>query len=140
MTRCAVTTGLLTVMILFSGCSRAPAPKVVPKADVAGTVLLDGNPMDVENGEISLLPGGGEAPIILPIKGGKFEGKSPIGDVRIEVRAWRQGEPIMMDGKPFGEPQKVNVVSEVYNDQSILKATIAAGGTKDLKFEVESKK
>lgn len=131
--------GVLGIVTLSSGCGGSPAPKVAPKADIAGTVQLDGKPMDAPEAEIAFTAAG-EAPVVLPIKGGKFEGKGPVGESRVEVRAWKTGEPIMMDGKPFGDPVRVNTIAPQFSESSTLKATIAASGSKDLKFDVESKK
>lgn len=139
MTKSCLTAGLLALAMFTLGCAGANGPKVAPKADVAGTVTLDGKPMDEERGEIHFVAGG-EAPVILPIKGGKFEGKVPTGECRVEVRAWKKGEPIMMDGKPFGEPKDENYIAEQFSEKSTLKANVAAAGAKDLKFEVEKKK
>jgi hypothetical protein len=95
--------------------------------------------MDEKDAEIAFIAPG-EAPVALPIKGGKFEGQAPVGEVRVEIRAFRLGKPIMMDGKPFGDPVKENYIAEQFNDNSTLKATIPVGGVKDLKFSVQSKK
>lgn len=139
MMRCAIAVGLLAVMMLLPGCSGGTAPKVALKVDVAGTVTLDGKPMNEENAAISFaVPG--EAPISLPIKGGKFEGKGSVGTARVEIRAFRQGEPVTMAGKPIEGSGKENYIAEQFNDKSTLTAKIAAGGSKDLKFDVEAKK
>lgn len=138
MTKWAIAAVLLVAVMLLPGCKGEPKATVAAKADVAGTVLLDGAPMAGENGEISFLVGG-QGPVILPIKDGKFEGKGPVGESRVEIRFWKKGEPIMMDGKPFGEPQKENTIPAKFNLESKLTAKVAASGAKDLKFEVESK-
>ena len=138
MTKWAIAAVLLAAVMLLPGCKGEPKAAVASKADVAGTVLLDGAPMAVENGEISFEVGG-QAPVTLPIKDGKFEGKGPVGESRVTINAWKKGEPIMMDGKPFGEPQKVNAIPAKFNTDSKLTAKVAATGAKDLKFEVESK-
>lgn len=134
MTKSLLAVGLLTIAAVAVGCAGADAPKVSAKADVAGTVTLDGKPMDEERGEISFAIGG-EAPVVLPVKGGKFEGKVSVGENLVTVRALKKGEPIIMDGKPFGEPVDENYVAE-----KPLKANVPAGGAKDLKFDVETKK
>jgi hypothetical protein len=140
MTRAAIGVGFAAVMLLFgSGCGGQAAPKIASQADVAGTVNLDGKPMDEPEGDIAFVVGG-QAPVRMPIKGGKFEGKGPIGDVRVEIRAWREGERAVMDGKPFGDPVKDNYIAPQFNDSSTLTAKIEAGGSKNLKFDVETKK
>ncbi len=130
---------MLSVVTFVSGCGGAAAPKVTPRVDVAGTVSLDGQPMDGIDATITFSVGGGEAPAILPIKGGKFEGKAPVGDARVEIRAMRQGEPVMMGDKPVEGSGKYNFVAEEFNDKSTLTAKIPAAGAKDLKFEVKAK-
>lgn len=78
--------------------------------------------------------------MLLAIKEGKFEGTVNVGENTVQIRAYKTGEPIMMDGKPFGDPVKINYIDEKYNDKTELKAKVEAAGAKDLKFDVESKK
>ena len=124
-------------LLVVSGCGGDAGPKRPASVNVAGTVDLAGKPL--EEGEISLMVSG-QPDMRLPIKGGKFSGKALIGENNVRVYAYKTGEPIMMDGKPFGDPVKVNYIAEEFNDKSTLKSTIAAGGAKDLKFEVVAKK
>ncbi|MDB5343469.1 MAG: hypothetical protein JWP89_1846 [Schlesneria sp.] len=139
MTRCAVAV-LLICLLGISGCSKAvDSPKTAPLADVAGTVTLDGKPMDEPEGTISFAAPG-QPPAAFPIKGGKFEGKTRVGESRVEIRAMRVGgEPVIMDGKPVEGSGKVNYIAEQFNDQSTLTVDIKASGAKDLKYEVQSK-
>ena len=126
--------------MFFAGCAGGDtAPKVSPKADVAGTVTVDGKPMDNPDSEI-LFSVAGEAPSILPVKDGKFEGKAAVGSSRVEIRSYRQGQPVMMGDKPVEGSGRENIIAEQFNDQSTLTATVPAAGVKDLKFEVQSKK
>lgn len=136
--RNVVVMGLLAIVVALPGCSQ-PGPKIAPTSTVAGTVLLDGEPMNEDDAEISFAVQG-EAPVTLPIKAGKFEGKGPVGQARVEIRAWRKGEPVMMDGKPFGPPIKENYIAAEFNEQSKLSEKIEAAGAKSLKFEVKKKK
>lgn len=131
--------GLIAVMALLAGCTGAPPPKMASKVNVSGDVLLDGQAMAADDAEISFIVAG-EGPVTLPIKNGKFEGQGPIGEARVEIRAWRQGEPVLMDGKPVEGSGRQNYIAEQFNDNSTLTAKIEAGGTTGLKFDVESKK
>lgn len=135
MRKCVVA-ALLICVLGVSGCSKESGPKTPDLADVAGTVSLDGKPMDEPEGTISFAAPG-QPPAVLPIKGGKFEGKTRIGESRVEIRAMRDGEPVMMDGKPVPGSGKVNYIAPKYNDQSTLTTNVTAKGAKDLKFEVE---
>jgi hypothetical protein len=134
-----VVAGVLAILVALPGCSQSAGPKIAPTSIVAGTVLLDGEPMNEDDGEISFAVQG-EGPIILPIKAGKFEGKGPVGQARIEIRAFRKGPPVMMDGKPFGNPVKENYIAPEFNEQSKLSEKIEPSGAKSLKFEVQKKK
>lgn len=127
--------GLLTLVCVLAGCGEAKKA-AAPKVMVGGTVNMDGKPMEEADAEIVFF---GESPIVLPIKAGKFEGNVEAGDLRVEIRAYKTGAPIMMDGKPFGDPVKENYIPSKFNAESSLKASIPAGGTKDLKFDIESK-
>ena len=129
--------GVLSITSMICGCTGEAAPAIAARANVAGTVTLDGQPMKEAEAEISFsLPG--QAPVLMPIKDGKFEGQAPSGEARVEIRAMRQGEPTMMDGKPVPGSGKYNFIAQQYNDLSTLKATIPAGGAKDLTFAVTS--
>lgn len=128
----------LSFAVIVCGCQEG-APKMTTRVDVSGTVFLDGKLMNAPDAEISFsLPG--EAPALMPIENGMFAGKAPVGDVRVEIRAMKQGEPVVMDGKPVEGSGKYNFIAEQYNDKSTLKATISKDGEDDLKFNVESKK
>jgi len=128
---------IIGLLVALPGCGESK--KTTPKATVSGTVNLDGKPLDEKDGAEIAFSVGGEAPSVLPIKAGKFEGTAFAGENRIEVRAYHTVPPVMMDGKPFGDARKENYIPEKYNFKSEMKATIAAGGAKDLKFDVESK-
>ena len=128
---------VLSCILMISGCGGAAGPKVAPTAPVSGTVNVDGKP--IEDGDITfLLEGFG--PNILPVKDGKFDGKANVGENSVQIRAYKKGEPIMMNGQPFGEPPKENFVAAEFNDKTTLKQKIEAAGSKDLKFDVTSKK
>lgn len=126
---------MLCAVLVTAGCNSGPKP--VPSTTVAGTVEVDGKPLD--EGDIQFAVEG-QGPMLLQIKGGKFEGNVNVGENSVQIRAYKVGEPIMMDGKPFGDPIKVNYIDEKFNDKSELKAKVEATGAKDLKFEVTSKK
>lgn len=126
---------MLCAVILMAGCN--PGPKPAPSTTVSGTVQVDGKPLDA--GDITFAVEG-RGPMLLAIKEGKFEGTVNVGENTVQIRAYKTGEPIMMDGKPFGDPVKINYIDEKYNDKTELKAKVEAAGAKDLKFDVESKK
>jgi len=139
MKRWMLLAGVLSIAPMICGCAGEGAPAMAARAEVAGTVNLDGKPLNEADAEATIsfsLPG--QAPVLLPIKDGKFAGQAPTGDTRVEVRVSKQGEPVLMDGKPVEGSGKYNIVAPKFNDQSTLTAKIPAGGVKDLKFDVET--
>ena len=126
---------MILVLSLMVGCGKA-GPKKPPLVDVAGNVQIDGKPVPL--GEISLMVSG-QAPVVLPIKDGKFSGKAMVGENLVRLYAYRIGKPIMMNDTPVGEPVKENYADPKYNDSSTATVKIEPAGSKDLKFDIESK-
>lgn len=122
-------------MFTLIGCGAPSGPPPVAQAPVAGTVKLDGKPMP--DGQIVFTsPGMSSAPI--PIKDGKFEGKSGTGDKKPEIRAFRPGTPVdMKDGKP-PQAMEENYIPARFNTDSKVMIKIEPAGRKDLTFDVES--
>jgi hypothetical protein len=127
----------MSILVLFAaisvwGCgSGAPAgPKKVP---VAGTVSLDGKPIPsgfiyfktVASGEIDTLP----------IKDGSFSGQTIAGDRRVEVSVLTKKT---QDINGMKNEISVDTIPEKYNQKSELTATVAPGGSKDLKFDLKT--
>lgn len=128
--------GLLALTSAMVGCgSTESGPQAAVLCDVAGTVQLDGMPMP--DGEIAFSVAGG-GPNIMAIKDGQFSGKTSAGEKHVEIRKYRAGKPVMM-GDVANDPEPENYLPAKYNSESTLTATIASGGTKDLKFDVTSK-
>ena len=126
---------LCACIAVVSGCGDS-GPKRPPATTVEGTVQLDGAPL--EEGELSLMVEG-QPDMRLPIKAGKFSGNALSGDNTVRIYAYKTTEPIMMNGTPVGDPVKVNIIAEEYNDKSTLKEKVAAGGAKGLKYDVKKK-
>jgi hypothetical protein len=98
-------------------------------------VNLDGKPLP--DGSIMLL-GDGEAPANLPIKDGKFAGEAKPGKKRVEIRAYKMGQPTKM-GDQVIEASKENFLPSEYNSASKITGEVTAEGISPSTFEVKSK-
>ena len=105
-----------------------------PSAPVKGTVLLAGKPLP--SGKINLEVSG-QAPVVLEIRDGEFEGNVHAGVNRVEIRAFKDGPPLTTD--PSKMPTKLNYLPEKYAGKSTLTTEIPRDGKSDLKFEVSLK-
>lgn len=121
-------------MFTLSGCGGPSGPAPVSQVTVAGTVNLDGKPLP--EGQI-VFTSPGMSGALIPIKDGKFEGKSGTGEKRAEIRAFRPGTPVMMGDKP-GPTVEENYIPARFNTDSKVTVKIEAAGRKDLRFDVES--
>lgn len=121
--------GLIAVVIgMMAGCTPSPPP-VFP---VAGVVSLDGVPL--AEGEIYfVLPG--DPPTILPIKDGRFEGKTQAGVHRVEICAYRpRSGKAEMPGMTL-PPE--NYLPARYNSESKLSAEVTASGPNQFEFAMK---
>ena len=120
---------LWLLSLAFLGGCREPAPELFP---VRGTVTLDGQPLaegtvyfkSVQSGTLDTLP----------VKDGKFEGKSLPGERRVEVVAYRL---IPISGPMGGEVQE-SLIASRYNSESELTAIVTPPGPNEFMFAVES--
>jgi len=124
--------GVLSIVCL-AGCGGSGKKKVAA-APVRGVVLVSGKP--VAEGKITLgVPG--EAPVILPIKDGLFEGNALVGINHVEIRAFKDGPPLSTD--PSRARTKVNFLPERFGGLSKLTAEVTPTGNKEMKFELPAK-
>ena len=116
--RCAI---LLLILMGSSGCRRSHPGRV----EVTGEVKLQGQL--VADGQIRFIPQKGTAgPITIePIKGGKYAckygGGVPIGEHRVEIRAWDPKVPEPVGPGALPRPQ---LAPEKYNTKSELTLTL----------------
>lgn len=124
--------GLLSI-VCMAGCGGSEKKKV-PAAPVRGIVLVSGKP--VADGKITLgVPG--EAPVILSITDGVFEGNAFVGVNHVEIRAFKDGPPLSTD--PSRTRTKVNYLPERFGGLSKLTAEVSPTGNKEMKFELSAK-
>lgn len=146
-TSSAVRVGMaITLTLALTGCG---GPKV-PRAAVQGMISVDGEPLP--KGKILFAPSGEHAAWMstLPVVAGKFEAPAQTGPVvgehRIEIVSTDDGgfapddeaamERWIAEGR---KPLKIVRVSDRYNKESDLKATVTATGPNEFRFDLESK-
>lgn len=125
----------VTAMMLF-GCA---GDKPVVTNPVTGKVTLDGKPLAV--GQIIFDAADGTSPIILEIKDGAYEGKSPSGPKTVRITATKLVDMPKngMTGPLYDKKIEQNYLPDRYNSKSTLKADVTVGGANDFKFDVTSK-
>jgi len=103
---------------------------------ISGTVSLDGKPLP--EGEVYfILPG--QAPAIFPVKDGDFSGQARAGKHRVEINAYRaRKEKVGSPGQNMTPPPE-NYIPEKFNTKSELTAQVETAGSKQFKFDVQSK-
>ena len=121
----------MVVLGLAAGCG-ASGPK---KAQVSGTVTLDGQPLD--QGEIYFVtPGAGTPPEILKVVDGRFEGAVTLGKKRVEIHSAKKMPK--SGGMAIGPDLVLNRVDEAYNVHSQLTAEVTANGLDPSAFAAKS--
>jgi hypothetical protein len=118
---------------LIVGCGNSDF-KEPPKVNVAGTVLLDGQPL--ANGTIVFEEGGKGLVDQLDIDGGKFSGQVSPGEKKVKIASEKDGPPNEMYPD---KPTKINIIPEKYSALTELKATIPKEGASGLEFKLDSK-
>jgi hypothetical protein len=115
------------------GCTPPPNGPA-PAARVKGTVHIDGKPVPSGKIHFGMI---GVPPRVLNIADGTFAGEAPIGRNQVEVFIYAEGPP---SEKYPGTPTKKNTTPDKYwGPNTILEATVAAGGTNEFKFDITSK-
>jgi len=122
---------LVVVSLPFCvGCT-AKGPELIP---VNGEVKCDEKAL--ADGVVYFKNGQNGAIETFPVKDGKFEGKAPAGEYRVEINSYRM-KVVGSDGMK-GEMQE-NTIANRYNIESTLTATVKPGEPNAFSFEVKSK-
>jgi len=135
MCRFFLASSFILVLLGSVGCASSSDQKgAAPAAKVKGTVTMDGKALPA--GELHFsVPG--YAPSVLEIKDGKYEGEAPIGKNEVQLFIFTEGPPVARYG---GQRIKTNIAPEKYwGPNTILAATVEAGGANDFKFTLTSK-
>ncbi len=112
-----------------------------PKAEVTGTVTLDGVP--VENGIIQFYPAGGAGQSVGGgIEKGKYKVEASVGEMTVTINASKVvGKHKMFDTKESPEVDTLQeLVPDEYNKTSTLKVTFKEGVNENVNFELKSTK
>jgi len=117
---------LVLLLLLLAGCDRGPA-----FGTVAGTIALDGQPVD--GGLIRLEPVDGKSqPADCIVLGGKYSITMPVGEKKVQVYWTKSSSPGKLDTASQGAARVVVLIPAKYNDQTTLTYTIEKGqATKD---------
>lgn len=78
------------------------------------------------------------APATLTVTNGNFSGPVTPGKKRVEIRAFKKGEPTKM-GDMVIEGSPTNYLPPRFNTESTLTAEVGADGLNPSKFDVKSK-
>ncbi|VTR91762.1 Uncharacterized protein OS=Pirellula staleyi (strain ATCC 27377 / DSM 6068 / ICPB 4128) GN=Psta_1985 PE=4 SV=1 [Gemmata massiliana] len=133
-TRALFAAAVLTSAFL-AGCGGTP------KAEVTGTVTLDGVP--VENGIIQFYPAGGAGQSVGGgIEKGKYKVEASVGEMTVTINASKVvGKHKMFDTKESPEVDTLQeLVPDEYNKTSTLKVTFKEGVNENVNFELKSTK
>jgi len=132
---------LAVMASMFSlGCGKKSGDDIA-RAEVSGTVTLDGNP--IPEGMISFLPEKGPA-AQAPITDGKYsikdKGGVPVGTCKISIEAMKETGKTLPGGAT-GQPEKekVQYIPPKYNSKTTLTATITPGKPNTHDVALESK-
>lgn len=124
---------LLSLIVAIGGCSNTREMEL-PKADVSGTVTLDGKP--VANGAVffkHIQQGLSEGVDIID---GKYAGKVSPGHKRVELYLWRT---IVTNEGGMTTETRLNDMPASYNTKSKLEAEIVDSNNNIFNYEAVSK-
>ena len=122
-------------LVLSAGCGSEP------KAEVSGTVTLDGAP--IENGAIQFYPVGANGQTAgAGIENGKYKVSTSVGEMTVTINASKVvGKQKMYDTPDSPVIDKVvEILPPEYNSMSTLKVTLKAGVNENVNFELKSGK
>ncbi|MBP3960217.1 hypothetical protein J8F10_33740 [Gemmata sp. G18] len=126
---------LLLTCAFLAGCGGPP------RAEVTGTVTLDGVP--VENGIIQFYPAGGAGQSAGGgIENGKYKVDASVGEMTVTINASKVvGKHKLFDTKESPEVDTIQeLVPPEYNKQSTLKITLKPGVNESVNFELKGTK
>lgn len=116
--------------VLAAGCGPSDQP-----ATVAGTVLMDGQPLP--EGEILFEAADKKlAPVSGPIVGGKYRVETTAGLKKVKIRSSRPGKPDPVMGMT---PPEARLGPE-YDENTTLSADLKAGANEGVDFQVKEMK
>jgi hypothetical protein len=124
----------LAALALAGGCGGPP------RAQVKGTVTIDGKPL--KDGSIEFFPVDGKGQSAgTSIHDGAYQVEASVGEMRVTIN----GTEVVGKRKAYDTPESPmidvvrNAVPERYNTHSELKKTLTAGAN-ELNFELKSEK
>jgi hypothetical protein len=120
-------------MLALLGCSSPPTEPTY--ADVEGTVTLDSG-AKLADGEIVFEDrASGRVPTTLPIKDGKYQGKVPVGKLRVSIFSYK--DFVVPKGQPGeGSQSRENILHAKHGPQSQETRDVTADGPNKFDFKV----
>ncbi len=123
-------------LVFLLPCACTPSAPTEDTYPVSGSVTLDGAPL--AEGKIRFLTAETGALDVLDIQGGKFEGQAKAGNRRVEISAFREGEPMAPFPGAEPEPTRVDYIPARYNTESELTANVTPEGPNQFDYELKS--
>jgi hypothetical protein len=128
MVRCVPTFVLALALALLAGCAGKP------QAEVAGTVKIDGQPL--QEGEIIFAAADGQtAPSAATIVEGKYSLQVAPGKKLVRINASR---PTKVVDPVMGTAARESMIPEEFNVQTKLTADVKPGKQEGVDFEVKA--
>ncbi|ODA34616.1 hypothetical protein A6X21_02735 [Planctopirus hydrillae] len=110
--------------IVVTGCGSRVAVDSRAKGPVAGRILVDGKPIEVEGVSLVLMPADQSAAVTIPVsKEGTFAGQAPLGKHYVSISAGHTPDA------GHGEGPKVGFGSLFLSTESPLMITVAESAT-----------
>lgn len=130
--------GFLFVAATLCGCNKPV--KDAKRVKISGRVTLDDKAL--ETGSVSFDPQNGEAPAVMNILDGKYEGMAAVGKNRVMITSIKKvsmKEKMKMDGPGYDTQVEENALPPRYNEKSEITREVSAEGPNEFNFDTKSK-
>ncbi len=129
---------IVLAWLVSLGCE--PKTKDVKRVRISGKVTLDGK--ELPTGTIVFDPENGEAPAVMNILDGRYEGLAAVGKNRVRIAAIRKTsmkEKMGFDGPGYDSEVEENALPPRYGDKSEIVREVTPEGPNEFNFDTKSK-